>query len=109
MSSASEAFSLLECLDACKFGLLCQYADAFRDDSPQNKKNAKSALPVDLGPSKTFAKTGQDRTRRNETRRYETRQDKTKRGETRQDRTGQQKKGQDETRQDKTRQEETRL
>lgn len=94
-STGSEAFSLLVCLEASKFVLLCLYAYAFRDDSPPPRtcakplpKNAKSALPVDLRPSKTFAKTGQDRPR--------------------QDRTGQDSKGQDKTGQDRTQQDGTR-
>ena len=75
--TGSEAFSLLVCLDASKFVLLSPYAYAFRDDPPppppelvQNHcpRMQKSALPVDLRPSKTFAKTGQDKKKRDETR-----------------------------------------
>ena len=120
-STGTEVFSLLVCLDASKFVLLCLYTYAFRDDSPPTPprtcakplpKNTKRALPVDLRPSKTFVKTGQDQTKRDETRwdktgQDRTRQDRTGQDRTRQDRTGQDKIGQDRTVKDKKRQDRT--
>ena len=105
-STGTEVFSLLVCLDASKFVLLCLYTYAFRDDSPPPPrtcakplpKNAKRALPVDLRPSKTFAKTGQDQTKRNETRWDKTGQDRTGQDRTEQAKTGQDRIGQDKTR-----------
>ncbi|CAH3195667.1 unnamed protein product, partial [Porites evermanni] len=73
----------------------------------------KSALPVDLRPSKTAKNVCQDRTRQEETRRDEMRQDRTGQDRTeqakiRQDRTGQDRTGQDKIGQDRTRQDGTR-
>ena len=102
-STGTEAFSLLVCLDASKFVLLCLYTYAFRDDSPPPPELVQNHCPrmqkehfrLTCVPQKRLPR--QDKTRRNEMRRDETRQDRT-----RQDRTGQDSKGQDKTRQDRT-------
>ena len=126
-STGTEVFSLLVCLDASKFVLLCLYTYAFRDDSPppQNlcKTTAQECKKSTSGLLGSLKNVCQDRTRPDETRWDEMRQDragqdktgqnrprqdKTGQDRTRQDRTGQDSKGQEKTRQDRTRQDGTR-
>ena len=98
-STGTEAFSLLVCLDASKFVLLCLYTYAFRDDSPPPPELVQNHCPrmqkehfrLTCVPQKRLPR--QDKTRRNEMRRDETRQDRTG-----QDKTGQDRIGQDKTR-----------
>ena len=111
-STGTEAFSLLVCLDASKFVLLCIYTYAFRDDSPppQNlcKTTAQEYKKSTSGWLASLKNVCQDRTRPDETRWDEMRQDRTGQDRTGQDRTGQDrteqaKTGQDRIGQDKTR------
>ena len=102
-STGTEVFSLLVCLDASKFVLLCPYTYAFRDDSPppelvQNHcpRMQKEHFRLTCVPQKRLPR--QDKTRRNEMRRDETRQDRTGQDRTEQAKTGQDRIGQDKTR-----------
>ena len=116
-STGTEAFSLLVCLDASNFVLLCLYTYAFRDDSPPPPTNlckttAQECKKSTSGWLASLKNVCQDRTRPDETRwdktgQDRTRQDRTGQDRTRQDRTGQDKIGQDRTVKDKTRQDRT--
>lgn len=81
-STGTEVFSLLVCLDASKFVLLCPYTYAFRDDSPppelvQNHcpRMQKEHFRLTCVPQKRLPR--QDRTGQDKTGQNRPRQDKT--------------------------------